>query len=185
MARTWDVSHQVKPAAPAGARLADADLEKLWADLGSSDAVKAFAALAKLGSYPDQMLALARAHIKPAPAPDAGRVRQLMDDLQSPQFSVRQKASAELEKLGEAIVPEINRALAGDLALEARQRLEAARKRLTRSTASDTLLRELRMLELLELQRGDAYRSFIESLAAGAPGARLTVETQAMLRRLR
>jgi RNA polymerase sigma factor (sigma-70 family) len=183
-ARLWDVTARVKPAAPPGGNLEPRTLETLWANLGDRDAVKAFDALRKLSNYPQQMRALARSQVKPVPAPDARVVARLIDDLDSSEFEVRRKATADLEKLGDLIVPELTRALEGQRSLEARQRLQSVRKRLLRAGPPGTLVRDLRILELLELQGGPDARQFLQTLARGAPGARLTAEARSAVERM-
>jgi RNA polymerase sigma factor (sigma-70 family) len=183
-AQVWDVTARVKPPTPAGAELEPRTLESLWANLGDKDGVKAFDALRKLVAHPAQTLTLARAQVKPVPAPDAKVVARLIEDLDSPRFEVRRKAAADLEALGDLVVPELTRALEGKLSLEARQRIQSVRDRLLRADQSGTVVRDLRVLELLEWQGGAEARRFLRTLALGAPGARLTVEASAALQRM-
>jgi RNA polymerase sigma factor (sigma-70 family) len=180
----WDVSAAVKPAAPASEPLDAETLKRLWAELRGNDAAKAFDALRVLREHPAQTLALARADVKAVPPPDVKEIRRLVDLLNSPKFAERQKAAADLEKLGDVILPELAKALEGQPSLEVKQRIDVLRKRLTRIAPDAALVRDLRVLELAELQGGPEARQFLTTVAEGAPGAALTQEAAAALRRM-
>jgi len=113
------------------------------------------------------------------PVPDAQHLVQLLADLGGPQFTVRQKATKELDELGEAAMTAYQSALAARPTLEVRQRLEAlVEKRLKERRHT------LRALEVLERCGTSDARQVFETLAKGAPGASLTVDAQAALARL-
>src|SRR5208283_5057345 len=122
---------------------------------------------------------------KPVPTIDPVRLQGLIADLESDDFTVRQKASEELEKLGDRAGPALRKALVGQPALETRQRLARLLEYLeTAQLASGELLRSLRAVELLESLATPQAQAILEQWAAGATGARLTREAQASLRRL-
>jgi hypothetical protein len=97
---------------------------------------------------------------------------------------VRERAAAELRKLGEPVRPFVRKALAGKLSTEARLRLERLRDRLDGEGLSANVLRALRAVEALEHTGTPEARRLLEALARGAPEARLTQEARAALRRL-
>jgi RNA polymerase sigma factor (sigma-70 family) len=183
-ALVWDVSAKVKPAAPAADKLDTTVLEHLWGHLGSKDAGEAFDALCKLIPHSEQTVALARKHLKPTPPLDGKLVARLIADLDSAKFDVRQKATVELEKLGELVLPDLERVLENQPTLEMRQRVEAIRQRIKRPATSSLTVRDLRVVELLELQDTAAAREFLQVLAGWAPGARITAEARAALGRM-
>jgi hypothetical protein len=122
--------------------------------------------------------------VKPAPAAEAGRVAALIADLGSEQFKVREQAMRELEKLGEVAAPALHKALAGDVPLEVKRRLEVLSEKLTTRPAET--LRQVRAVEVLEHAGTPAARAVLDRLARdGAPEARLTREAQASRLRLR
>src|SRR5262249_11343316 len=121
---------------------------------------------------------------QPVPVPDAKRVARLAGALNHSKFDVRRQAAAELEKLGDTVIPELKKLLQGDVALEVRQRVEALLRRLSQTSSNRGLVRAVRVVELLEWQGGPAARRLLAALASGAPGARLTTEAAAALRRL-
>jgi hypothetical protein len=125
-----------------------------------------------------------RTRLKAAAPPDAKAVQKLIVDLDSGTYQVRQKASLELRKMGEAVLPAIDRALQGKPGLEAKKRLQDLREQMTRPLLTDESLRDQRAIEALESIGTPAARQILQDLSQGAPGVRLTAAAQAALRRL-
>ena len=92
--------------------------------VGGDDAPRAYRAVRKLAASPASAVELFRSRIKPIAPADEQHVRRLIADLDSDEFAARQKAEAELEKLGELAVAACRKALAGAPSAEARRRLE-------------------------------------------------------------
>jgi hypothetical protein len=118
--------------------------------------------------------------LHPVTPPDPHRLRQLLADLDSADFSVRQKAGQELLTLGESAEPGLRQALQGKPSLEVRQRLERLLETLERTTK----LRALRAVEVLEAIGSPEARRLLETLSEGMPEARLTREAMASLERM-
>jgi hypothetical protein len=78
--------------------------------------------------------------------------------------------------------PALRRALAGRPSLEVRQRLEKLLDQLAHP--SPDVLRALRAIEVLESVGTAEAKAVLGKLAAGQPGAGLTREAKAALRRL-
>ena len=97
----WDVAELAKPFVPAKVVYSDKELEDIWNDLAGPDAAKAYKAINHLAAVPAQATPLLKARITPIPAADPKVIEQLLDDLNSPKFPVRDKATADLEKLGD------------------------------------------------------------------------------------
>src|ERR1700722_13405264 len=76
-------------------------LEALWDSLAKTDSAKAYQAIVRLAQTPKETTAFIKARLQPAAAPDGAKVKQWIADLSSPNFSVRSKANANLEKLAE------------------------------------------------------------------------------------
>src|SRR5262249_20114514 len=112
------------------------------------------------------------------------RLQKLIADLGSDQFAVRQAASRALTELGELAVPAMRKALAGNLALEPRRRLQDLVNRVETRTLTAEELRTQRAVGALEMQGTPGARQVLKGLAAGAPGALPTTAAQAALRRL-
>jgi WD40 repeat protein len=178
---TPTMEHSQAPAIEMDAARADA----LWNDLASSDAKKAGEAIRHFTSAPKQAVVSLRARVRSVTAPDPKRVTQLIADLDSDHFAVRSKATEELEKLGDRADAAMQQALVAEPNLEVRMRLEKLRDRLVTDAPPPTeTLRALRALEILEGVGTPEARQVVEALAKGSPGARLTREAQATLKRL-
>jgi len=167
------------------AELTDEQVEAAWNDLSSDDARKAYDAVLRLGQAPGQASAWLQKRLKPVAEVDEKRISQLVADLDSPKFGVRQKAGEELEKLGELAGPALKVALADGPALDVRMRVERLLERLaTGGSLPPGDLRVFRAVEALELVATVEARQVVESLTKGAAGARLTREAKAALSRL-
>jgi hypothetical protein len=140
----------------------------------------------RLVSSPDEAVRYLGARLSPVPAADEKRLARLIADLDSDRFAVRARAAKELEGLGELAVGACRKALTGKLPLEGRRRLEAlveTQEQMWRAPSPERL-RTLRALETLERVGTPAARGVLTALAGGAPGARLTREAAASVRRL-
>jgi WD40 repeat protein len=177
----WDVKDLAKKAARPEAPSAE-QLAALWSDLDGGDGAKAYAAVRALARVPDQAVPLLRDRLT-QPAKAGEPVEKLIARLDDDQYDVRERASAELEKLGAAAEAALRKALEGKPSPEAKRRIEALLA--MRSVAGVTPERRtaLRALEVLELAGTPEARRLIKSLAEGPAGAPLTVEARETLDR--
>ena len=178
----WDVTRIVRPAPSAKAPSAG-DLEKWWQALMDNDAGKAFAAMRDFAAAPKETVAWLNVHVKPSEPLDMKRTQELIQQLDHEQFKVRDKAMGELGKLGELVVPVVDKVLADNPAPEPRRRLEELRAKLTGFVLSGERLRGFRAVELLERIGTPEAREVLETLAEGAPGALLTISARQALKR--
>jgi RNA polymerase sigma factor (sigma-70 family) len=178
----WNTTGLRKPDA-AGVVSAE-QLETFWSDLASSDGAKAYQAICSLRTSAGAM-AFLESRVKPAAAPDAKRLAALMADLESSNFETREAAVLELVKIGELAAPALQEVLDRRPLVELRQRIEMVLDRIAaaRSLSPDEL-RTIRVVEVLEGNPKSEARPLLESLAKGAPGARLTQEANAALQRM-
>ena len=121
--------------------------------------------------------------LQPIALADAKRTAKLIAELDSNRFAVRDRAARDLEKLGEAAVPALREAVAGNPSVEMRQRIEALARRA--DSLSADRLRSLRSVEALEYSGTSDARAILEKLAGGLAEARLTREAKASVERLR
>jgi hypothetical protein len=121
--------------------------------------------------------------LAPVPRVEEKRLRQLIAELDDDDFTVREKATAELEKLAEAAEPALRKAVEDAASAEVRQRAKALVDKLEGKSAGERW-RRLRALEVLEQAGTPEARQLLEKLAEGAPEARFTQEARASLRRL-
>jgi HEAT repeat protein len=178
----WDLTGRVAAGRPENKKLSPQELEGMRADLAAADASRAHRALWTLTAAPGQAVPLFRAQLRPVVAADPERVARLLADLDSDAFAVRDKATRELQEMGEAALPALRKALDGRPPLERRRRAEQLLERL--AGWSPEQLYGLRAVEVLEQVGSPEARRLLRALAEGLPEARLTREAKASLQRL-
>jgi WD40 repeat protein len=179
----WDVSDAL-PEEPRPAKLPAKELDGLWEDLASADAAKAFRAIGLLASVPAQSVPLLHERLRPVAAPDAEKVAKLIADLDSAQFTVREKATKELEALDELAGPFLRKALQSEPPPEQRKRARELLDRIEQGGFSPEGLRAWRALEVLERIGTPEARRVLQALSKGVPEARLTQGAKEALERL-
>jgi WD40 repeat protein len=178
----WDVTGRVAEDRPEFVKLTRRELEDLRTDLEAADGHRAYRALWTLVAAQDQAVALLRDQLRSVSAADPQRVAKLLADLDSNAFDVREKATKELQKMGETALSSVHNALAGQPSLEVRRRLEQLLETLSGSPAEQAF--RVRAVEVLEQIGSPEARRLLEMLAGGVPEARLTREAKASLQRL-
>jgi truncated hemoglobin YjbI len=121
--------------------------------------------------------------LRPASEPNAEQIATWINDLDSDQFLVREKAGAELEKLGERTETALRKKLTEKASPELRRRIEQLLAKMGQLTPD--MLRALRAVEVLEHIGSSEARRVLEALATGAQSARLDSEAKASLERLK
>jgi hypothetical protein len=159
-------------------------LDGYWADLANSDAKVAFQAMGEMISQPKETTALLAAKLQPVPQVDMTMVDQLVADLDSDNFTKRQKATKDLEKLDAQARPALEKVVANPPSAEARSRAKNLLDRLDGPVSSPEDLRAIRAVEVLERIGSPEAKELLVRLAKGAPSARLTQEASASLARL-
>jgi hypothetical protein len=157
-------------------------IDTLWADLAGDDARIAFDALCGFVAAPAATVQFLKTRLVPVAAPDPGRTARLIADLDSEQFEVRARATRELERMGEGVVPALRGALENKPSPELRRRAGQIIHQLTTPTADG--LRAVRAVEVLEAVGSAEARALLTQLAQGLPEARQTREARASLERL-
>jgi hypothetical protein len=179
-ALVWDMSAG-PPRQPNRERELSAKATELfWGELAAADASRTFKAMKELYATPKQTVRFFRSHLRPIAAVDAQRVQRLLAGLDADDFVVREKATRELEALGEAVEPSLRQAMQGAPSPELGRRVKGL---LDKLAASPERLRTLRALEVLEWLNTSESRKVLDSLAHGAPGVWLTNEAKASLAR--
>jgi RNA polymerase sigma factor (sigma-70 family) len=158
---------------------------RAWQDLASADAARAAAAVRLLIGAPAEGVRLLRRRLRPAEAVGGEHVARLLAGLDSGAFARREQASQELQGLGEQAESALEKFVQTEPSAEARRRAERLLGLLNGPVGDPRRLRALRAVEVVEAVGGPEARRLLETLAGGAPGARLTREAAAALRRLR
>ncbi len=179
----WDIGEAAEVARPRLADVSKERLEQMWTDLADDNGERVHRAVWSLTAS-RQLVPWLRERLKPIAPLDARRVGQSIVDLDSDTFAVREKATRELEEMGEAAEPALRKALADKPTLEVRRRIEPMVKDLERWPAtSPSTLRAWRALEVLEHLGTPEAQRLLQELAGGTPEARLTREATASLKR--
>jgi hypothetical protein len=172
-----------QPAPKAGKGSAK-DLKQVWEDLGSKDAAKAYRAIYTFATDPKQGVPFLKERLKPAVGPGPEVIDRLIADLDSKRAAEQDKAMKGLEKWLPQAVPALERALQGKPSPQLRKHIQGLLERAKKLTLSPEDLRAWRALEAVEQIGSPEARQLLEALAKGAPGAWLTEEAKAALKRL-
>jgi RNA polymerase sigma factor (sigma-70 family) len=159
-------------------------VRRLWEDLASADAARAYQAVLGLAQSPAEAVSFLGKHLQPVAAPEPKRIDQLIKDLDDDRYSVRHKAARELEKLGELAEPNLKMALAAKSSLEFRRRVEELLGKLQGPVVTPEALRGIRAVETLECIGTPEARAMLKKWSEGDPHARLTQDARASLERL-
>jgi Tol biopolymer transport system component len=181
----WDLAGLGRPGgkkAPLSAR----QLETHFADLGSSDAGTAYRAVCALAGDPDSSLPLLKKRLSSTPGsgPTPAQIAQMVHDLDSDEWPVREKASANLEKTGARALALLKQTLDNPPSLEVRKRIQRLLRHLDPTEMPADELVAVRGVQALEYMATPAARTLLEQLARGSAGLRLTEEAGDALRRL-
>lgn len=180
----WNWEHIRNQALAQQPATPDAKAEALWNDLADKDAAKAYSAIKALVQTPAQSVPLLKAKLKPIPQVDPKHIKKLLDDLDHPQYPIRQKADEALERLGDLAAPAIKGRRASGPSVETARRLEALQKKLDAQVLPQDVLQALRAIETLELIGSPDARNVLDGLAKGAAGHRITEDARDSVRRL-
>jgi hypothetical protein len=178
----WEVApllrHRLAPATPPSAR----ELEGPWADL-AGDAPRAHRAVAALVAAPGPSVRLLRGRLRPA-AGEEDPLPRLIRDLDDDAFAVRERATAELARLGVDAEEALRLALRETRSPEVRSRARDLLARVEGRAWPAGRLREVRAVAVLEHLGTAEARGLLRELARGAPQALLSQEAKASLERL-
>ncbi|OAI53139.1 hypothetical protein AYO44_16275 [Planctomycetaceae bacterium SCGC AG-212-F19] len=178
----WDVTELSK-----GQPIIDSQallVEQVWAELASTDAGKSHRAMIALMRTPQETVAWLAKNLRPTSGVDPKELARLIGDLENNDFGARERATKELERLGEVAELALKNALADKPSLETRRRLTGLLDTVAKRELSADQLRALRAVEVLERLGTPDARQVLQVLAQGAAGARQTREAQAALDRL-
>jgi RNA polymerase sigma factor (sigma-70 family) len=170
-------------------------LAEAWVALADPDAKAAFSAQGRLLAEPGKAVGWIAARLAPAVSPTAARVKALIADLDSDDFAMRERATAELKEQWPATESALREAVAKSASAEARRRAERLLREMEKAVSPPRELRARRAVEVLEgvgtpgvwgrfAPNANEARAPLSELAKGASGARLTREAAAACKRL-
>jgi WD40 repeat protein len=180
----WDVAKlQAKlPKSAPAAKPTQEQLDDWWLNLASGDGRAASEAIWSLVDEPGEALSLFRDKLKPVIGPNAATIENWVNELDSPQFRVREQAYRRLASLGESARAPMALGLKRTSSAEARARLHRL-LRLINSQVSPEKLRPLRALEVLEKIGGPEARQQLETLAKQSTDEEIRAEIDRVLSR--
>jgi WD40 repeat protein len=160
-----------------------AELLKRWRTLWGKNGAAAYRAMWELAAVPRVTEGWLRDQLCPSPDADE-RIRNLIAALDDNSYARREEATRELRRRCPRIVPALRPKLKDGLSPEARQRIGhiLAEWGDERSLAEEEKRFTPRAIWVLQRMTTPEARAILETLAAGAPEARITQEAQAALR---
>jgi hypothetical protein len=175
----WD--DKAMPPAPkaVGVVLDEGQLEAAWAALAGADGALAGRAVWTLAGVPRQSVPFLEARLRPREGPLPRPIDRLLADLDHDDFDARDRATAELARLGERAEPALRKLLEGRPSPETRQRVGRLLEELDNLTVSTA-----RAVEVLEHVGTPEARRVLEALARGPAGRRATGLAKAVLESL-
>jgi hypothetical protein len=181
----WDVAD--RSAGEGSDSLTPEKLRSAWGDLSSADAAKAYRSVRLLANNPKESVPFLRKALAPATPVDEKLVAKLVNELCGGVSEQRRKELVtQLDELGDATLPEIDKADRGfpdpQVRSDLRQLMAWHRRELLE--LSPARLRELRAIEVLELASTLEAQRVIETIAQGEKSASRTRMAKAALGRL-
>jgi RNA polymerase sigma factor (sigma-70 family) len=158
--------------------------ERAWQGLAAKEAGESFKSEGRLLTTPADAVKFLAEKIKPAEALDPKQIKGLLADLGSEVFAVRERASKALLGLEHQATPYLEKALKNAESAEVRLRLKRILEHQQAAALTSEQIRQIRAVMILELIGDGESKNLLKRWAAGAAGARLTVEASAALKRL-
>jgi len=150
--------------------LSPKELEALWSDLASPQDRPVFLAFKTLTAAPKQAVPFLRERLKPPPPTvEQQQIFKLIAALDNDEFTVRERAAAELEKLGQEALPALRLALQNKPSLEVSRRIEQLMEKLKAPPLTPEQKRALLAVKLLERINTLEAREVLEKLVKESP----------------
>jgi WD40 repeat protein len=169
------------PSTPQNTKAGENAINGWWESL-NGETKFAYEAIAQMLNSPEQAVTLIGQRVQPTKRADPHTAAKHIKQLDSAKFNEREIAQRELTEFGDGCADFLSKALKGELSEEARRRLEVIVAKI-QGDSSETL-RSFRAVAVLEWICSPAAKEHLQTLSRGAPGARLTMEASAALRRI-
>jgi WD40 repeat protein len=179
----WDVGGLLTTKQAQTERANEHDLTSRWRDLGSSQADKAYDSIWRLVGAGNSAVNSLKTQLRPVQEIKPEIISRWIKDLNSEQFSVRERAERALENASDMAEPALLDAKKQPPSLEVGRRIERLLAGI-RENQSPERLRGLRAAEVLANIGTPEARGFLKELAGGVPEAGITRESKAALERL-
>jgi hypothetical protein len=126
-----------------------------------------------------------KARLQPVVPANQKVLDKLVDDLNSDKFATREKATKDLENLGDLAKKTLTDRLATNPLLEVKQRIDKLMTKLNGPVQTPQMLQALRGIEVLERIGNPEALATLTAIAAGAPGHRITEDASDSVQRLK
>jgi WD40 repeat protein len=182
-ALVWNIAQSNETHARQQERIEEAEVDRLWSDLSDQDAKKALNSVRSFVQSPDLAMRVFQRRLKSVKVLDTGEIAKLVALVDSDSYTIRNRATQDLESAGPQVEHVVLRALSDRPSPEAKARLEAILRNIS-STTSPTCLRGIRGVQVLEhLDSSQAY-DLLKVLASGSPNSPITQDALRALYRL-
>jgi WD40 repeat protein len=177
----WDLSghRRSPPARPTGT----SEIAQAWEKLAQSDAAVSYAAICTLSEAGDAATDYLRDRLKAIKGASRDQIAEWIHQLDAPQFTVRERATAALIQVVDEAEADLRRAVPRASA-EARERIHRILDGIREYARSADRLRQIRTLEVLEGQGTPAARAVLAELGLVNSPSLLAREARQALHRL-
>lgn len=180
----WDLSSKVQKLPPVSVpSLFDA--QEAWEALENRDSKAAYQAMYVLTLAPDFTVQRTKARLRAVVGLTPRHLAQLLVDLDSPQFNLREQATQELKESEDQAIPALQKLLEGKPSLELKRRAQSILDTIYNGQPSAETLLHLRAIEVLERIGSIPAQSVLETIAQGNSLSQRTKVARAALERLR
>jgi WD40 repeat protein len=176
----WGLTGRGKQRHEKGNALTDEELSALWVEIAGADAPRGHRAIWSLVASPIQAIRLMGDKLHPIES-KATEAQPWIKQLDDEEFSVRQKASNELAKLGQGALGALRDKLSNEPSEEMKRQIQLL---LAKAEAVELKNRTDRAVAVLEYIGSPDAQDVLTSLSSGCESARLTQESKAALTRL-
>ena len=141
----WDIGRRSRD------KPSSSQIKALWNQLASGQAKVAYRALWQMASSRDEAVALLCRNMRPVAPASQDEMKRLIRNLEDDSFSVREKASSGLARLGFAAETSLSAALQTTRSAEVRKRIIRLQGQLKAMTRSPEYLQQLRASSCLSM----------------------------------
>jgi WD40 repeat protein len=185
----WDLTGHRKDGRFTAIPWRPGELKGLWNDLATDE--RGRLAVWRLALSPREAVPYLAERVRPVAKTDPNRLQSLIADLDANEFATREKATRELENLGEVAVPCLEAVLEKKPTLELHTRVKVlldrteSRRLAQRGRLLPPVVQQLRAIETLEWAGTRGARNALQEIAQGEPSVWQTQAARAALARFR
>lgn len=174
----WDLKKlKGYPYVPEQRTLSPTTCARLWDQLHKSNGTLAFEAIWKLSASEKTALPILEKKLRPVPPIDQELVSGCLVNLSSKSFATRDRASRQLERIGEKLISALNRHLSEAKGLEEKSRIKKLIKNAQHPSPGERQAH--RAIQVLEHIGTERAKKLLQRIASGCPESRITKAAKA------